>query len=52
MKKRKTRLVAKEYVQKYSKDFFETISHVVRFETVKLILILATHKKWKYFNLM
>lgn len=46
----KGRLVAKGYVQKHGIDFFETFSHVARFETIRLILALIAHMKWKVFQ--
>ena len=44
VQKCKSRLMAKGYVQKYGKDFFEIFSPVSRFETVRLMLALAAQK--------
>ena len=43
--KYKARLVAKGYAQRPGYDFFETHSPVVRLETIRAILALATSKK-------
>ena len=45
----KARLVAKGCVQKHGVDFFETFSSVARFETVGMILVLASQMMWKVF---
>ena len=48
--KYKARLVVKGYVQKYGIDYLETFSPVARFETIRFIVALAAHMKWKVFQ--
>jgi hypothetical protein len=42
----KVRLVAKGYVQQQGVDFEEVFMPVVRMESVRVLLILATHNNW------
>ena len=41
VKRLKTRLVAKEYAQKYGINYVETFSPVVRFSSIRILLAFA-----------
>ena len=43
LEKYKARLVAKEFTQTYSVDYLETFALVVKMNTVKILLSLATN---------
>jgi len=43
----KARLVAKEYIQSYGIDYLETFSPVVRFQPLRLLLVLAVSKDFE-----
>ncbi|GKU88999.1 hypothetical protein SLEP1_g3199 [Rubroshorea leprosula] len=47
LNKHKARLVVKGYAQQPQVDFGETFSLVARHDTIRLLLALATQKKWK-----
>ena len=44
----KTRLVAKGYTQQEGVDFLDTFSLVAKLVTLKVLLVLASSKKWKF----
>ncbi|KAI9200747.1 hypothetical protein LWI28_012696 [Acer negundo] len=46
IQKYKAWLVAKGYMQREGIDFEETFAPVARFDTIRTVLALATHKKW------
>lgn len=50
LQKHKARLVEKGYAQQYGVDFEETFSPVAWFETVRLVLALATQLKWSVYQ--
>ena len=50
VKKHKARLVAKEYVQHYDVDYFETFSPIARFEVVQMLLSIACQMEWKVYQ--
>ena len=47
----KSRLVAKGYKQKYGVDYDEVYAPVARLDTVRLLISLAAHHKWKIYQL-
>lgn len=49
--KYKARLVVKGYTQKYGLDYSEVFAPVARWDTIRTILALATHKKWRVLQL-
>lgn len=49
--KHKARLVAKEYAQEYGVDYEEVYAPVARMDTVRMILELATQRRWCVFQL-
>lgn len=51
VEKHKARLVAKGYKQQPSYDYQEVFSHVVRIETVRLIIALAAQNHWKVYQM-
>nr|GEX46411.1 hypothetical protein [Tanacetum cinerariifolium] len=50
IQKHKARLVARRYIQEHEIDYKETFSPVARFETVRVILALATQMQWTIFQ--
>ena len=51
VQKYKARLVAKRHSQQPGVDYQETFALVVRYETIKILITLATHKGWKLYQL-
>jgi hypothetical protein len=49
IEKHKARLIAKGYKQQYGVDYEDVFALVVRMETVRLMISLAAHKRWKIF---
>lgn len=49
--KHKACLVAKGYAQEYGVDYEEVYAHVARMDTVRMILALATQRRWCMFQL-
>ena len=49
--KHKTRLVVKGYSQQYGIDFLETFAPIARYDTIRLLIALATQKGWKIHQL-
>ena len=49
--KYKARLVTKGYVQRYGIDFEKLFAPVIRLETIRLLLTLATKKNWEIHHL-
>jgi hypothetical protein len=49
--KHKARLVARGFLQKYGVDYNEVFALVARLETVRLVVALASSKKWSLFHL-
>lgn len=47
----KARLVARGFSQEYGLDYEETFSHVAKLTTMKVILALASVKKWKLWQM-
>ncbi|CAH9103236.1 unnamed protein product [Cuscuta epithymum] len=47
VEKYKARLVAKGYAQRHGVDYEEVFAPVARLETIRLIIALAAHNKWK-----
>ncbi|CAL9002065.1 unnamed protein product [Prunus brigantina] len=51
IKKHKARLVVKGYAQKPRIDFNETFAPVIRLDTIRTLIALATQKEWKLYQL-
>lgn len=51
LQKHKARFVAKGFTQKPDIDFFETFAPVPRLETIRILIALATQKRWQIFQL-
>ena len=51
IQKHKARLVARSFTPKPGIDFYETFSPVARLETIRTVIVVATQKKWKIFQL-
>ena len=49
--KHKVRLVVKGYVQTFGIDYSDTFAPVSRLDTIRLVLIVASQKGWKVFQL-
>ena len=49
--KLKARLVARGFQQKEREDFEETFAPIVRWNTLCILVALATHRGWKFFHL-
>lgn len=49
--KHKARLVVKGYSQVFGVDFSETFAPVARLDTIRMLLALAAHKRWKIYQL-
>lgn len=43
----KARLVAKGYAQQYGIDYEETFSTIAKMSTIRTIIAVATHRRWK-----
>jgi len=51
IEKHKAKLVAKGYKQQYGVDYEDVFALVARMETVRLMISLATQKRWKIFQM-
>lgn len=51
IQKYKARIVAKGYSQEQGVDYDEVFSPVARIETVRMLLALAAHRRWKVYHL-
>ena len=51
IKKYKSRLVAKGYVQQYGKDYEEVFAPVARLETIRLLVSIAATRGWEVHHL-
>jgi len=51
LNKYKARLVVKGYAQQHGIDFHETFAPVARFDTIRLLLVVAAHQGWQVFQL-
>lgn len=51
IQKHKARLVVKGYSQQYGVDYNETFAPVARLDTIRVLIALATRKKWKIHQL-
>lgn len=51
VEKHKARLVAKGYSKKYGLDYKEVFAPVARWDTIRLILVLAVRNRWYVFQL-
>ena len=49
--KYKARLVVKGYAQMFGVDFLETFAPVARLDTIRMLLSLIAHKRWKVYHL-
>nr|CAD1838640.1 unnamed protein product [Ananas comosus var. bracteatus] len=47
IQKLKARNVAKGYLQREGINFFETLAPIAHFDTIRIVLALATQYKWK-----
>lgn len=47
----KAKLVAKGYNQEYGIDYEEVFVPIIRLDTVKMLISLATHHSWKIYQL-
>lgn len=52
IQKHKGKLVVRDFIQKPSVDFYGTFSPVARLETIRILIVIAAHKKGRFFNLM
>jgi hypothetical protein len=43
----KARLVARGYEQRHGMDFWETFAPMVKWETIRLVVAIAAHRRWK-----
>ena len=51
IEKHKARLVEKGYKQQYWVNYEDVFALVVRMETMRLMIFLAAHKRWKIFQM-
>jgi hypothetical protein len=49
--KLKARLVAKGYDQQHGVDYTEVFAHVVRIDTIRMIIVLAAQRSWLIYQL-
>jgi hypothetical protein len=49
--KLKARLVAKGYDQQHGVDYTEVFAHVVRIDTIRMIIALAAQRSWLIYQL-
>eukprot|EP00253_Pinus_taeda_P030339 PITA_30339 len=51
IERHKARLVVKGYKQQYGRDYEETFAPVARMETVRAVLSIEAHNKWKVYQM-
>ena len=51
MERYKARLVVKDYSQKHEIDYDEVFAHVVRLETIRLIIATVAQHKWRIYQI-
>ena len=49
VEKYKARLVAKGYAQQHGIDYNEVFALVARWDTIRMVLAMATHRDWKVY---
>ncbi|XP_050889195.1 uncharacterized protein LOC127094397 [Lathyrus oleraceus] len=49
--KHKARLVTRRFLQNYDLDYFEVFSPVARYETIRLVIVIAANSNWPLIHL-